>query len=86
MTRYRRRTLDWWEEAAAVAAGLAMGMAAGYLTRLWLGRAPLEEPPYGSSGPGEEARASGGEGRRPEPGARMGEAAGPDARTRGPGR
>ncbi len=41
MTYYRRRGLEWWEEAAAAAAGVAAGIAAGYLARQWLRREPL---------------------------------------------
>lgn len=41
MVYYRRRGLEWWEEAAAAAVGVAAGLAAGYLARHWLKREPL---------------------------------------------
>lgn len=42
MTYYRRRTLEAWEEAAALAAGAVVGLGAAYLVRTWLRRAPAE--------------------------------------------
>lgn len=42
MTYYRRRTLEAWEEAAALAAGAAVGLGATYLARIWLRRSPAD--------------------------------------------
>ena len=44
MTYYRRRTLDPWEEAAALAAGALVGMGVAYLARVWLRRETTGEP------------------------------------------
>lgn len=71
MAYYRRRGLDWWEEAAAAAAGLAAGIAAGYLARHWLRREPLGERPEDDEGRegvprerGEDRRGAAGSGPR----------------------
>lgn len=53
MSYYRRRTPELWEEIAAVAAGVAAGLAAHYLTRTLLRRDPL---PGGENGPEGEGR------------------------------
>lgn len=45
MTYYRRRTLEPWEEAAALAAGAAVGMGVSYLVRIWLRRSPTTSEP-----------------------------------------
>lgn len=42
MTHYRRRTLDAWEEAAALAAGALAGAGVAYLARIWLRRSPTD--------------------------------------------
>lgn len=42
MTYYRRRTLDAWEEAAALAAGALVGAGVAYLARIWLRRSPTD--------------------------------------------
>lgn len=47
MTYHRRRTLDPWEEATALAAGALVGMGAAYLARIWLRREPTGEPAPG---------------------------------------
>ena len=60
MTYYRRRSLAWWEEAAAVAAGAAAGLAAGYLARIWLRRSPADRSRRSDGRDGEGAsRAAG---------------------------
>lgn len=42
MTYYRRRTLDAWEEVAALAAGALVGAGVTYLARIWLRRSPAD--------------------------------------------
>lgn len=61
MTYYRRRSLEWWEELAAVGAGLVAGAAGAYLARQWLRRTPAEAEP----GRGEDRLPAGEE--RPAP-------------------
>lgn len=62
MSYYRRRGLEWWEEAAAAAAGVAAGVAVGYLARHWLRREPLGGEREDEGVP-EGARPERGEGR-----------------------
>ena len=57
MAYYRRRKLEWWEELAAVAAGAAVGAAAGYLARHWLRREPTGGRRPRRRGPGESGGA-----------------------------
>lgn len=59
MTYYRRRTLEGWEEAAALAAGALVGMGAAYLARIWLRRAPAGEHAPGPEDEGGRAGAAG---------------------------
>lgn len=42
MSYHRRRTLETWEEAAALAVGAMVGGAAAYLVRVWLARWPVD--------------------------------------------
>lgn len=66
MTYYRRRTLEWWEELAAVGAGLAAGAAAAYLARQWLRRSPTGQGRREERFPPDDRRpAPPGEGREP---------------------
>lgn len=58
MTHYRRRTLDAWEEAAALAAGALVGAGVAYLARIWLRRSPTDrrERDRGDRSEGAERR------------------------------
>lgn len=55
MTYYRRRTLEAWEEAAALAVGAAVGLGAAYLARIWLRRAPADRRDRGPEDRPEES-------------------------------
>lgn len=72
MTYYRRRTLEAWEEAAALAAGALVGAGVTYLARIWLRRSPTDrrgrERDHPSEGeerrdPAPPSRTEGGAGR-----------------------
>lgn len=62
MTYYRRRTLEAWEEAAALAAGAVVGLGVTYLARTWLRRSPTGGR---GSGPEEEPERPGPAGAAP---------------------
>lgn len=44
MTRYRRGTVEWWEELLALGGGLLAGVVAFYVGRELLRREPLGTP------------------------------------------
>lgn len=45
MSYFRRRSLQPWEEIAAMAAGAAAGLVTTYLFRTWLKRDPIGDEP-----------------------------------------
>lgn len=51
MTLYRRRPAKTWEELAAAAVGVVVGMGSYYLARVWLQREPLDRPIPTSAAP-----------------------------------
>ncbi|MFQ5889389.1 MAG: hypothetical protein ACE5JR_04975 [Gemmatimonadota bacterium] len=60
MTIYRRGESEWWEDAAAAATAVAIGLASFYLLRIWLQREPLDEGEWKGGAPRTPARRPGG--------------------------